>query len=239
MNKPRRMLSGSISWAALSLFLGCVVFMRPPKLSGGARAESLSVRDDFNSGASSAWKMPFPQDWEILTENGLHYLHMKRSRPPGVPRRPLQFARLKNVEVGSFSLNVKVRRTGGSMIIVFNYLDTLHFYYVHLSENAGSQIAVHNGIFVVDDGPRRRIAGLNASPALPDRSWHDVSIIRDTRSGSIKVYLDKQTRPAFSVIDRTFTCGQIGLGSFDETGDFAQFRLRSNDSHCSAAEHQK
>ena len=115
------------------------------------------------------------------------------------------------------------------MIVVFNYVDTLHFYYAHLSKDPGTQVDVHNGIFIVDGGPRRRIAGLDASPALPDLSWHDVRIVRDLRSGSIQVFLDQETTPRFSVIDHTFTYGQIGLGSFDETGDFADFRLSSND----------
>ena len=173
--------------------------------------------------------MPFPEDWEILQEGSLGYLHMKRPRDPGIPRRPLQFVRLKGTKVGSFALDVKVRRAGGSMIVVFNYVDTLHFYYAHLSQDPGTKVDVHNGIFIVDGGPRRRIAGLEASPALPDRSWHDVRIVRDVRSGSIQVFLDKETKPRFSVVDHTFTNGQVGLGSFDETGDFALFRLNSND----------
>jgi hypothetical protein len=199
------------------------------------KGENLTFRDNFRSSNLSDWEMPYPSDWEVLTENGLHYLHMKRSRPPGVPRRPLQFARLKNVRVGSFDLGANVRREGGSMIIVFNYVDTLHFYYVHLSVNPGRQIAVHNGIFIVDGGPRRRIAGIDAPAALPNRAWHPVRIVRDVRSGSIRVFIDKHANPLFTVTDRTFTCGQIGLGSFDETGDFAKIRLRSDDSGCSGA----
>jgi hypothetical protein len=57
-----------------------------------ARKASLSIQDGFNSGSLNAWELPFSEDWEILTEGSLHFLHMKRSRPPGVPRRPLQFA---------------------------------------------------------------------------------------------------------------------------------------------------
>ncbi len=74
------------------------------------------------------------------------------------------------------------------MIIVFNYVDTLHFYYVHLSKDPGTQVAVHNGLFIVDGGDRRRIAGLDASAALPDRAWHDVRIVRNVSSGSIQVF---------------------------------------------------
>jgi hypothetical protein len=195
----------------------------------------LPIRDDFDTGNLNAWQMPFPEDWEILKEGSIDYLHMKRNREPGVPRRPLQFARLRGAEVGSFILNVKVRRAGGSMIVVFNYLDTLHFYYVHLSENPGTEIAVHNGIFIVDGADRRRIAGLDAAAALPDRSWHDVRIARNVLSGSTQVFLNQETRPRFSVLDRTFTRGQIGLGSFDETGDFSNFELLPNEGQSSPA----
>jgi hypothetical protein len=211
--------------AAVTLIASYAVFVSPAAAHGETPKASLSLQDDFNSGSLNAWELPFSEDWEILTEGNLHYLHMKRSRPPGVPRRPLQFARLKGEKVGSFSLNVRVRRSAGSMIVVFNYVDTLHFYYAHLSKDPGTQIAVHNGIFIVDGGDRRRIGGLEASPALPDMSWHDVRIVRDVRSGSIQVFLDKQTTPRFSAVDHTFTSGQVGLGSFDETGDFSHFRL--------------
>jgi hypothetical protein len=34
------------------------------------------------------------------------------------------------------------------------------------------------------------------------------------------------------VVDNTFKCGQVGLGSFDETGDFTDFELLSNDAGC-------
>src|SRR5580698_938714 len=176
---------GDIQAAAVllgaTLLAFCAVSLRAAP-SSGDRA-SLSIRDNFDSGSTAAWEMPFPEDWEILQQDSLHYFHMKHSRPAGAPRRPVQFARLKGVNVGSFVLNVKVRRAGGSMMVVFDYVDTLHFYYVHLSENSGTKVAAHNGIFIVDGGPRRRIAGLDASAGLPDLSWHDVRIIRDASSG--------------------------------------------------------
>jgi hypothetical protein len=232
MNTLRNIRTVVALLAAVCLFGFCTAGPRALAQCGNA---SISIRHNFDKGSLNAWQMPFPQDWEILQQGNLHYLHMKRPRDPGVPRRPLQFARLKGVKVGSFTLDVNVRRIGHSMIVVFNYVDTLHFYYVHLSENTGKQISVHNGIFIVNGKPRYRIAGLDAAPALPDRSWHHVRIVRNVRTGSIQVFLDKETKPRFSVIDHTFTCGQVGLGSFDETGDFARFRLRSNDGQVSAA----
>lgn len=228
MYKSRGIRAAALSIAVISLiaFYALPVWAATPC---GPRTTSLSIQDNFNAGTLKAWEMPVPGDWKILQEGNLHYLHMERSRPPGVPRRPLQFALLKGVKVGSFTLDVKVRSAQQSMIVVFNYVDTLHFYYVHLSNVSGTRISVHNGIFIVDGGDRRRIAGLEAAPALPNHSWHDVRIVRNVRTGSIKIFLDNQAALRFSVIDHTFTCGQVGLGSFDETGDFAQFRLRSKD----------
>jgi hypothetical protein len=124
MYKPRGVCAPAVLPAALTLIAVYAVLVWPPPLYGDAA--SLPIRDDFNSVALHAWEMPFREDWEILQEGSLHYLHMKRSRPPGDPRRPLQFARLKGVKVGSFILNAKVRRAGGSMIVVFNYVDTVH-----------------------------------------------------------------------------------------------------------------
>ncbi|MHB1673416.1 MAG: hypothetical protein ACYCSP_04120 [Acidobacteriaceae bacterium] len=235
MGKLRDLRIPIVFLAAVCLFVFSAASGWADSQCGGTHPANISIQHNFATGSLNAWEMPFPEDWEILQQGNLHYLHMKRNREPGVPRRPLQFARLKGVEVGSFTLNVNVRRAGGSMIVVFNYVDTLHFYYVHLSENPGTQISVHNGIFIVNGGPRYRIAGLQATPALPDRFWHHVRVVRNVGTGSIQVFLDKQSQPKFSVIDRTFTCGQVGLGSFDETGDFAQFRLQSRDAQLSAA----
>jgi hypothetical protein len=201
-------------------------------ITAQAVLRSIEFRTDFENGDLSAWQFPYPEDWVILAEGPNHYLHMKRNREPGVPRRPLQFARLKKANVGSFALEARVRREGRSMLIVFNYVDTLHFYYTHLSVDRGTAQPVHNGIFIVNGEPRKRIAGREADPALPDRQWHTVRVRRDVQSGSIEVFVDNRKDPLFSVVDRTFTCGQIGLGSFDETGDFDDIRLKSNDAGC-------
>lgn len=192
----------------------------------------VQFQDNFEAQRLDAWELPYAEDWEIGAEGGNHFLHMKRSREPGVPRRPLQFALLKKVNVGSFEFQTRVRRENRSMIVVFNYGDTLRFYYVHLSVDRGTESPVHNGVFIVSGGPRKRIAGTEAPPALPDGDWHQVRVLRDARTGSIEVFLDGQARPLFSVVDSTFLCGRIGIGSFDETGDFDDVRVTSSDAGC-------
>ena len=193
---------------------------------------SIHIVDGFESGQLDAWEMPQRDDWEILAQDGNHYLHMRRMREPGVPRRPVQFALRAGVNVGSFDLRARVRREGRSMIVVFNYVDTLHFYYAHLSVDRGGQQPVHNGIFLVNNAPRVRIAGLDAVPALPDHAWHQIRVRRDAAAGVIEVWSDVQSTPLFTVVDRTFACGQIGIGSFDETGDFDDVDLSSDDAGC-------
>jgi len=202
-------------------------------LSGAPRVlRSISIQEDFQKADLSLWDFPNAGDWQASDEGGNRFLHMLRNRPPGVPRRPLQFARLKGVNVGSFELRARVRREGKSMIVVFNYVDTLHFYYTHLSADRGTEQPVHNGIFIVNGEPRKRIAGTEAAPALPDRDWHEVRVVRNVGTGSIEVFVDEGRKPLFSVVDTTFTCGQIGFGSFDETGDFDDIDLKSDDAGC-------
>ena len=193
---------------------------------------SLTFQDTFEQGKLSAWEFPFPEDWQILAEGPNHFLHMIRSRPPGVPRRPLQFALLRGPKVGSFELRTRLRREGRSMIVVYNYVDTLHFNYVHLSVDRGAEQPVHNGIFIVDGGPRSRLAGTNAEPALPDQDWHTVRIVRDAKSELTEVFMDDSKRPLFSATAPQFNCGRLGIGSFDETGDFDDEQLHSNDADC-------
>jgi hypothetical protein len=217
-------------WLAGSLGLLAALFAASP--GAPPVLDALSFRDDFELGNLSDWQLPFPEDWVILPEGRNHFLHMLRSREPGVPRRPLQFARLKQVKVGSFDFRLRLRRHGRSMILVFNYVDAMHFYYTHLSGDRGRDQSVHNGIFIVDGEPRKRIAGLDARPALPDRDWHSARVLRDVSTGSIEVFMDRESHPLFSVVDRTFTCGQVGVGSFDETGDFDDVEIASSDPRC-------
>lgn len=189
--------------------------------------------EDFSSGKLDPWEFQHPEDWEILSEGPQHFLHMKRSREPGVPRRPVQFALLRKARVGSFDLETEVRRESEAMMIVFNYVDDLHFYYAHLAEHPGTDKVMHNGIFIVNGEPRKRIPPIPDRAALPDKAWHSVRLHRDVTSGLIEVYVDGDRTPYFSTHDSTFTCGQIGLGSFDETGDFTNVKLTSGDAGCS------
>ena len=235
-NPHRKTLVGRACASVLAgVFFVCAASILGDYAFPGPVLRSLNFQDDFENGDLSAWAFPFPEDWQVLAEGPNHYLHMLRKREPGVPRRPLQFALFKGPRVGSFGLTTRLRREHRSLIIVFNYVDTMHFYYAHLSVDSGLKQQVHNGVFIVNGEPRKRIAGLEAAPALPDTDWHTARIVRDAASGEIQVTMDEAKQPLFSVRDSTFTCGRVGIGSFDETGDFDDFELTSRDADCTPA----
>ena len=179
---------------------------------------------DFEDRDLAAWRLPKAADWEIASEPGNHFLRLLKPGEIGAPRRPLQYAILKDVCVGDFTLRVRVRRAGRSMLIAFGYQDSLHFYYTHLSSDSGDH-PVHNGLFKVDGGERFRIAGHGTKPVLPDQNWHEVRVVRQVSTGQIRVFAGNDPQPSFQHTDASFRFGRIGLGSFDETGDFDDLRL--------------
>lgn len=194
-------------------------------------AERIQRSIDFEKGNLSGWNLPSAADWEIASEGGNHLLRLRKAGEIGSPRRPLQYAILKDVCAGDFTLRVRLRRTGASksLLVSFGYQDTLHFYYAHLSADSGDH-AVHNGLFKVDGAERFRIAGKGSKPVLPDQNWHEVRIVRQVTTGKIEVFADNDPQPRFHYTDTSFRFGRIGLGSFNETGDFDDFRLQGGPS---------
>lgn len=178
---------------------------------------------DFEKGLDG-WHLPLPEDWAPADDNGNQVLRLEKPGPFGDPRRPVKFALYEPGCVSDFELEVKVRRREKSLVIAFGFQDRAHFYYAHISRDDGSH-QVHNGLFKVAGGERYRIAGSGSAPVLPSEDWHRIRVRRETASGKIEVYADDDPKPRFEVVDKSYAYGWIGLGSFDETGDFDDFRL--------------
>ncbi len=196
-----------------------VLFLALPLFGGDA-----SWSADFEKDELSNWHLPIPADWERAHEGGNGFLRLVTKGPVGAPRRPVKFALWKPGCVGDFELEVKARRAGKSLLVAFGFQDRSHFYYAHISSDPGTE-RVHNGLLKVNGGERYRIGGAGAAPALPTTNWHDIRVVRKVESGAIDVFVDGQTEPRFSVIDNDYAYGWVGLGSFDETGDFDDFKL--------------
>jgi hypothetical protein len=148
---------------------------------------------------------------------------------PG-PRRPYEYAVLKKGPVyGTERIEADVRIdtptdiSNRDVIIVFGYQSDTQFYYAHLSQD--NSIYPHNGIFVVNDADRLRIEdqwdpvrSRGAPPAITDTKWHHVEVVRHVDTGEIAVYLDHSRNPLMTAVDKTFTSGRVGFGSFDNVG---------------------
>lgn len=151
---------------------------------------------------------------------------------PGVPggsiRRPAALAVIRGDPLRGASVRLQLRSTAPvdapqrDLAIVLGYQTPSRFYYVHL---AGLTDEVHNGIFLVADADRRRLDAGTGGPQLTDQSWHDVRVEWDGASGRMDVFFDGSAEPVLSAIDRTLTEGRVGVGSFDDTGEFRSIRV--------------
>jgi hypothetical protein len=152
----------------------------------------------------------------------------KAGTPAGPIRRPAALAIFKTDPLKRVSLKVEVRSTAPQDVIrrdlnlIFGYESPSRFYYVHLS---GITDDVHHGIFLVADADRRRIDDGKGKPQLKDQNWHRVRLERDGATGRIEIYVDGSKAPVLAASDTTIPVGRVGLGSFDDTGEFRKIEI--------------
>lgn len=189
----------------------------------------LIFEDDFEQGADH-WQPTDPSAWRVVqTDQGKVYNQFKLSQYQPPYRSPHNISLVKDLLVGDFVLTAKVQSTNSKagahqdMCVFFNYQDPAHFYYVHLGKRPDPN---SSQIMIVDGAPRKMITK-NDSPGIPwDDAWHDVKVVRRTGDGAIEIYFDGMENPKMVAVDKTFTWGQVGLGSFDDHGNWDDIRLR-------------
>lgn len=186
------------------------------------------VMEDFEQGADK-WEPTDATAWKIVdTDKGKSFSLFKQSEYNPPHRSPLNIALLSGLNAGEFILDVDLKSTTEdyghrSLCLFFGYQDAAHFYYVHLGKKTDDHA---NQIFIVNEAPRTKIS-TKTTPGTPwDDRWHHVRIVRNTESGSIAVYFDDMAEPIMTATDKTFSWGRIGLGSFDDTGDFDNVKIR-------------
>jgi hypothetical protein len=188
----------------------------------------LVFEDDFEKGAE-AWQPTDPAAWRIAEVDGrkvYNQFQMSKYSPPH--RSPHNISLLKDVVVGDFVLTAKVQSTAvkagahRDMCVFFGYQGPAHFYYVHLGQRADP---ASSQIMIVHDAPRKMITE-NESPGIPwTDGWHRVKVVRKVADGTIEVYFDDMEKPVMVAKDKTFTWGQVGLGSFDDHGYWDEVKL--------------
>lgn len=168
--------------------------------------------------------------WRLDKDDHRQFLSQFRKQSSFVPavRSPFHRAILASHEVTDFQLDVKVRSTHPpyghrDVCLFFGYQSPTQFYYVHLGELMDPHC---NQIFIVDNQARVSISRTTSRGTPWDDQWHHVRIVRKTGTGQIAVYFDDLDKPVMTAVDQTFLFGRVGLGSFDDTADWAEFRLR-------------
>lgn len=185
--------------------------------------------EDFEKGADN-WQPFDPAQWNVKkTEQGQVYSqHEKKSKYKPPHRSPTNISLLKDVIVSDFELKTKVHSTHTDYdhrdaCLVFGYQDPSHFYYVHLGKKADDHA---NQIFIVNDSARKKISLTSTTGTNWQEKWHDVKIKRNATDGTIEVFFDDMDKPVMTAKDKTFTWGQIGVGTFDDTADYDNLELR-------------
>lgn len=197
----------------------------PPSTMNGL---PLLYQEDFESGADG-WTMTDSAAWEVVADEAEnHALALKGSSDydPKV-RSPRSIARIENIKVGSFVFDATLTQTGRDydhrdLCIFFGYNDPSKFYYVHMATRADPHA---HSIFLVNDAARVSIAQERTEGVIWDDEPHRVRITRDADSGAIEVFFDDMAKPIMRTVDKTFTSGAIGVGSFDDTGQFDDIRI--------------
>jgi hypothetical protein len=183
----------------------------------------LLVFDDFESGKADRWEQSDPKAWKLTAQEGNHvYSQFQASKVENPVRSPFNRALIKELYVSDCVLDVKLQSTvkdygHRDMCLFFGFQDPAHLYYVHLGKKADDHA---NQIFIVNNEPRKKIS-LESTPGTDwTDNWHHARVIRNAETGSIEVFFDNMEKPVMRAVDKTFTWGQVGIGTFDDTGNF-------------------
>ena len=191
--------------------------------------QNIMLKPDFSDSTKlTQWKFDGSGSWKI--EDGKLILYCA-GIPSGSIRKPSSIAIFKSKPFEKVTIESEIKSTAADSIIrrdidiIVGYESPTRFYYVHL---AGVSDDVHNGIFLVDNADRRRIDSGKSLPQLKDGKWHIVRVIRDGKSGKIEVYFDNSKKPVLEAKNTTISSGQVGVGSFDDTGEFGNISITGN-----------
>jgi hypothetical protein len=212
-------------------FRAAMVLLAVCSAGGQLRADDetapLVYRDGFENGADH-WQPTDAAAWRVAKSGDGHVYQLhaaSKYKPPH--RSPHNIALLRDVYLGDFTLETRVRSTSRDyghrdLCLFFGYQDPAHFYYVHFGKKADDHA---NQIFIVNGADRKKISTETTPGTNWTDDWHQVKLIRDVETGTIEVYFDDMHQPAMRAVDKTFIKGQVGLGSFDDTGDFDDVRI--------------
>ena len=189
----------------------------------------LAFEADFEDGSLDAWSPTDAAAWRIEDSQGGKVLALyKQSKYSPPVRSPININLVKDIVVGSFVLDLKMHSTTKDyghrdLCLFFGRQDSSHFYYVHIANQSDPHA---NSIFIVDGEPRVSIAEMRTEGTKWDEGWHNIRLVRDVEAGTIQVFFDDMVTPIMTATNDKFKEGKVGIGSFDDTGQFDDIKLR-------------
>jgi hypothetical protein len=186
------------------------------------------VREDFEKGADR-WEFSDPKAWKVADGTKGKMLSLFEKTKPETPHKsPFAIALLKDVRVGDFILEADVQSTVKAypqqdLCLIFGYQDNDHFYYAHLAKKTDK---ANNQVFIVNGADRAMISLRTTAGTELSDDWTHVKVVRKTADGTIEVYWDDMTTPAQTAQSKVFAWGQVGVGSYDDLGNFDNVVLR-------------
>lgn len=198
--------------------------------AGIPESYKLVYQQDFSSPeAIKDFTFTDPSAWKISTVDGkpaLELVKQSKYKPPF--RSPFNIARLTGKKFGDVIIEAECLQTGREyghrdMVFVYGYQSPSQFYYTHIATAADDH--AHN-CFIVNNAPRTKFAqfttkgvdwGLNV--------WRKVRIERKASDGTVRVFFEDMKEPIMTAKETTFGPGEIGFGSFDDTGKITNIRV--------------
>jgi hypothetical protein len=184
---------------------------------------SLLAAPDSIGAFGEKWDVQSAADWVA----GDNLLQLKVSAEPaaGQPRRPTKYALLESRPYSKVTMEAEIKRNGRSLIMVYGWQDDAHYDYAHISVDAAATQNVHNGMFHIFGGERVRMSSLDGPGSLPTQDWTPVKLVFDGETGRCYVEVSGKRNPSLDAVDLSLRWGRVGLGSFDETGDFRNVKI--------------
>jgi hypothetical protein len=196
----------------------------------------LLFKDDFEHGMSH-WQTTDPDPakgvWKIIDDGAGKKNHVLRVTGPSTYRpayrSPFSIALLKDFKVTDFVLTARIKNTAKDagphrdLCIIWGYQDPSHFYYVHYGAKPDPHACQ---IFIVNNAPRLMITDKESKGTPWNDDWHNIKIVRRVADGTMEAYFDDMKTPFMAAHDKTFKWGQVGVGSFDDHGNFDDVELR-------------
>jgi hypothetical protein len=216
---------------AIAIVLSVLSSTRAEDLPAGIPADyKLVYSQDFKSPDSMKdFTFTDPEAWKLTQADGkgaLELVKQSKYKPPF--RSPVNIARLTGKKFTDVIIEADCQQTGKEyghrdMIFVYGWQSPSQFYYTHIATAADDH--AHN-CFIVNNAARLKFATETTKGAQWGlATWRKVRIERKGSDGTVRVFFDDMKTPIMAGSDKTFAEGEIGFGSFDDTGKITNIKV--------------